>query len=109
MNILIAPDSFKDALAAPLVAEYLRQGLLRTFAAARCQLLPLADGGEGTLETLASTLGGEFVSVAVHDPLFRPLQASYLWQPATATAIVEMARASGLELLAPAERNSTLR
>lgn len=104
MNILIAPDSFKDALAAPLVCEHLRRGLHRTFPAAHCQLLPLADGGEGTLETLAAVLGGEFVSAEVHDPLFRPLRAEYLWLPETATAVVEMARASGLERLGAAER-----
>jgi glycerate kinase len=108
VNILIAPDSFKDALAAPLVCEHLRRGLHRTFPAARCQLLPLADGGEGTLETLAAVLGGEFIAAEVHDPLFRPLRAEYLWLPATATAVVEMARASGLERLAPAERDATL-
>ncbi|ALW84847.1 hypothetical protein AUC43_06945 [Hymenobacter sedentarius] len=107
MNILIAPDSFKDALAAPLVCEHLRRGLQRTFPAAHCHLLPLADGGEGTLETLAAVLGGEFVGVEVHDPLFRPLRAEYLWLPDTATAVVEMARASGLEQLAATERNAT--
>ncbi len=106
MNILIAPDSFKDALAAPLVCEHLRRGLLRSFPAARCRLLPLADGGEGTLETLAAVLGGELVSVAVRDPLFRPITAAYLWLPETATAIVEMARASGLERLPAAERDA---
>ena len=106
MNILIAPDSFKDALAAPLVCEHLRRGLQRTFPAARCELLPLADGGEGTLETLAAVLGGEFVPVGVHDPLGRPLRAEYLWLPATATAVVEMARASGLERLAAPERDA---
>lgn len=106
MNILIAPDSFKDALAAPLVCEHLRRGLQRTFPAARCRLLPLADGGEGTLDTLAAALGGEFVQAAVHDPLGRPLTASYLWLPETGTAVVEMARASGLELLRPAERDA---
>ncbi|MET4075647.1 glycerate kinase [Hymenobacter sp. UYCo722] len=106
MNILIAPDSFKDALAAPLVCEHLRHGLHRTFPAATYQLLPLADGGEGTLETLAAVLGGEFVPAEVHDPLFRPIRAEYLWLPETATAVVEMARASGLERLAPTERNA---
>ena len=107
MNILIAPDSFKDSLAAPLVCEHLRRGLLETYPAANCQLLPLADGGEGTLETLAAVLGGEFVECTVHDPLFRPVQARYLWLPSTATAVVEMARASGLELLTAAERNAS--
>ncbi|UOQ65737.1 glycerate kinase [Hymenobacter volaticus] len=106
MNILIAPDSFKDALAAPLVCEFLRRGLQQTFPAANCQLLPLADGGEGTLETLATVLSGEFVECTVHDPLFRPIQAHYLWLPSTATAVIEMARASGLELLAATERNA---
>ncbi|WP_375437986.1 glycerate kinase [uncultured Hymenobacter sp.] len=107
MNILIAPDSFKDSLAAPLVCEQLRRGLLETFPAAHCQVLPLADGGEGTLETLASVLGGEFVECAVHDPLFRPIRARYLWLSATATAVIEMAQASGLELLTAAERNAS--
>ena len=107
MNILIAPDSFKDALAAPLVCEHLRRGLVRTFPAARCRLLPLADGGEGTLDTLATVLGGELVRADVHDPLFRPIRAEYLWLPATSTAVVEMARASGLERLSPAERDAT--
>ena len=106
MNILIAPDSFKDALAAPLVCEHLRRGLHRTFPAANCRLLPLADGGEGTLVTMATVLGGEFVPVEVHDPLFRPLRAEYLWLPETATAVVEMARASGLEQLAATERDA---
>ena len=107
MNILIAPDSFKDSLAAPLVCEYLQRGLLSTFPAANCQLLPLADGGEGTLETLATALSGEFIDCAAPDPLFRPRRASYLWLPATQTAVVEMARASGLELLTAAERDAT--
>ncbi len=106
VNILIAPDSFKDALAAPLVCEHLRRGLLRSFPAAQCQLLPLADGGEGTLDALAAVLGGELVPADVHDPLFRPLRAAYLWLPKTATAVVEMARASGLERLAPHERDA---
>ncbi|GAC1602137.1 MAG: glycerate kinase [Hymenobacter sp.] len=106
VNILIAPDSFKDALSAPLVCEHLRRGLLRSFPAAHCRLLPLADGGEGTLETLGAVLGGELVHADVHDPLFRPRRAAYLWLPDTATAVVEMARASGLELLAPDERDA---
>jgi glycerate kinase len=106
VNILIAPDSFKDALAAPLVCEHLRRGLQRTFPAANCRLLPLADGGEGTLETLAAVLGGVFVAAEVHDPLCRPIRAEYLWLPETATAVVEMARASGLEQLADTERDA---
>ncbi|MDF7813054.1 glycerate kinase [Hymenobacter sp. YC55] len=107
MNILIAPDSFKDSLAAPLVCEHLRRGLQETFPAAHCQLLPLADGGEGTLETLAAVLGGEFIECTVHDPLFRLVQAHYLWLPVTATAVVEMAQASGLEKLTAAERDAS--
>jgi len=105
MRILLAPDSFKDSLPAAAVCAALKRGVQRTFPSAVCRALPLADGGEGTLDVLAAALGGEFVHCPVHDPLFRPIEADYLWLPDTATAVVEMARASGLELLTPAERN----
>ncbi|MFN8357607.1 MAG: glycerate kinase [Spirosomataceae bacterium] len=105
MNLLIAPDKFKDALSAAAVGEALAQGIGRSFPAAQCRVLPLADGGEGSLEVLKMALHGEYVSCEVHDPLFRKIPASYLWIEANQTAIVEMARASGIELLRPEERN----
>ena len=105
VNILIATDKFKDSLTAREVCEGLQRGILQTFPTANCELLPLADGGEGTLETLQSVWGGKFVNCHVHDPLGRKINANYLWIEATQTAVIEMARASGIELLLPKERN----
>jgi glycerate 2-kinase len=106
MKILIATDKFKDSLSAQKVCEGLKKGILKTFPTAICETLPLADGGEGTLETLQMVLGGEFIDCQVNNPLFRPIQAQYLWIESTQTAIVEMARASGIELLQKSERNA---
>jgi len=105
MKILIATDKFKDSLSAKAVCEGLRQGILRTFPTAKIETLPLADGGEGTLETLQSVWGGEFMSCEVNDPLSRKIKANYLWIEEKQTAIIEMARASGIELLTQNERN----
>lgn len=105
MKILIATDKFKDSLTAKEVCEGLQVGILRTFPSAEIETLPLADGGEGTLEILKSIWGGTFLIKKVHDPLFRKIQASYLWLKTEKTAIIEMARASGIELLKPNERN----
>lgn len=106
MNILIATDKFKDSLTALQICEGLKKGILKTFPTATCQTLPLADGGEGTLETLQMVLGGEFITCEVQDPLFRKIQAQYLWVSSSRTAIIEMARASGIELLSKSERNA---
>ncbi len=105
MKILIATDKFKDSLTAKEVCEGLQKGILRTFPSAKIEILPLADGGEGTLETLQSVWGGKFINCKVHDPLLRKIQANYLWIEEKKTAIIEMARASGIELLIPNERN----
>ena len=105
MKILIATDKFKDSLTAKQVCEGLQRGILRTFPSAKIEILPLADGGEGTLETLQSVLGGEFIECEVNDPLSRKIKANYLWIKEKQTAIIEMARASGIELLKQNERN----
>jgi glycerate 2-kinase len=108
LNILIATDKFKDSQTAFQICEGLKKGILKTFPKAICETLPLADGGEGTLETLQIVLGGEFITCEVQDPLFRKIQAKYLWISSTRTAIVEMARASGIELLRQEERNALI-
>ena len=105
MKILIATDKFKDSLNAKEVCKGLQRGILRTFPSAEIETLPLADGGEGTLETLQSVWGGEFIECEVHDPLSRKIRANYLWIKEKQTAIIEMARASGIELLKQNERN----
>lgn len=105
MNILIAADKFKDAASAVDVCSALRIGIGQTFSTANIKTLPLADGGEGTLDVLKSTIGGEFVTCTVLGPLFMPVQASYLYNDSAKLAVIEMARASGLELLKLKERN----
>ena len=108
MNILIATDKFKDSQTALQICEGLKKGILKTFPTATCETLPLADGGEGTLETLQIVIGGEFITCEVQDPLFRKIQAKYLWIASSRTAIVEMARASGIELLQIEKRNALI-
>ncbi|MCP9770036.1 glycerate kinase [Lacihabitans sp. LS3-19] len=103
MQILIAPDSFKDSLSARKVAESIAEGISQTFSQAQIEILPLADGGEGTLEAIKSTQ--KEVKIMASDPLFRKLPTEYLWDEKTKTAFIEMAKISGLECLKPEERN----
>lgn len=107
MKIIICPDSFKGSLSASGAAEAIERGILRAAADSPvCTVkIPLADGGEGTAEAMRGPLGGEMVSVDVHDPLMRPISASYLLSGDSRTAVVEMAAASGLYLLSSEERN----
>lgn len=103
MNILVAPDSFKDALPALEVCKAIEHGLLRSLPAATVKLFPMADGGEGTAEVLAWHLSGRLVEVQVSDPLFRPIKAQYF--SFGKMVFVEMAQASGLQKLGVGERN----
>jgi glycerate kinase len=101
-RVLVAPDAFKGTFDAPTVADALARGLEDAgWEADRC---PVADGGEGTLELLACALGGRLEEVAASDPLGRPVTC--LLGAAGETAIVEVAQASGLGLVAPAERDA---
>lgn len=105
MNILIAPDSFKDCMKAMDVAEALAIGLRKVIPDAEIRMLPMADGGEGTVESLIDALGGQIRSVGVYDPLMRKIPSFYGVSGDKSTAVIEMASASGLELLDQAERN----
>ena len=105
MNILICPDKFKGSLSAREAAEALAKGILNKRKKSSIQCIPLADGGEGTLDVVQQMHGGQWVSVQVNDPLFRPIEASYLWLADQKTAYIEMARASGLQLLSKKELN----
>jgi glycerate kinase len=102
-RFLVAPDSFKGTFAAAAVAEAIAAGIEAAGGSAeRC---PVADGGEGTMAVLLGALGGERRRAAVHDPLRRPIEASFGLLADGETAIVETAQASGLSLLAPEERD----
>ncbi len=105
MKILIAPDSFKHCLTAMKVARYLEEGIHKILPEADTKILPLADGGEGTVRALVDATGGNIYSVRVHDPLMRKIESFFGVLGDNKTAIIEMAAASGIELIQPEERN----
>jgi glycerate kinase len=105
MKILIAPDSFKDCMSAMEVAKALERGIRRIMPDALCTLLPLADGGEGTVESVTDATGGSRIRQKVKDPLMREVDSFYGITGDGKTAIIEMAAASGIELLKTGERN----
>ena len=101
---LVAPDSFKGSFDAPAVAAALARGLR----SAGCEAveLPVADGGEGTMEALALALGAERRTATVSDPLGRPVEAQFALLPNRGAAVVEAAQASGLALVGEDERDA---
>ncbi|EAY30318.1 glycerate kinase [Microscilla marina ATCC 23134] len=105
MKVIIAPDSFKDSLSATQVAKHIHQGIKQVAPSIETLQIPMADGGEGTMDILTQILGGVKITVNVLDPLLRPVKASFGWVASTNTAIIEMAQASGIQLLTQAERN----
>lgn len=105
MNILIAPDSFKDSLSTSAVADYIVKGIKNVLPDASITKIPLSDGGEGLLEALVRPLDGQFIKVEVKNPLMRNIEAEYGILGDGSTAVIEMATASGLELLKANERN----
>ncbi len=108
MHILIACDSFKDALDAENVCRAIATGLTRAHPAAKVTQMPLSDGGEGVLDILRKALQLTSIEKLVADPLGRPVNASYGISADGKTALVEMATASGLQLLSQEERNPLL-
>jgi glycerate kinase len=105
VNILVAPDSFKETLTANEVCDSIEKSFLEIFNDATIQKVPLADGGEGTVQTLVEANDGAIVKVRVKDPLSRDIEAYYGIINDGDTAIIEMATASGIELLIQEEKN----
>jgi glycerate 2-kinase len=103
--VLVAPDSFKGTFRASEVAAAIGRGLERA-GLMPPDLCPVADGGEGTIDALVPQLGGEIVAADAHDPLGRPIRASFALIEGGGTAIVETAAASGLALVAEHERDA---
>ena len=104
MDILVAPDKFKGSLTAKEVCVAIEAGIYKAVPDATVHLLPMADGGEGSLEIMAESLDVEKIEVQVHDPLMRPITGYYLKRGEE--AYVEMAVASGLQLLTQSERSA---
>jgi len=105
MRIVLAPNAFKECLSAPAVARAMARGVERAAPEAETVLIPLADGGDGTVEALVSTRGGNFVEITASDPLMRPVHARYGLIDNGKTAVIEMASASGLWRLQDHEKN----
>ena len=99
MKVLIAPDSFKGSLSAREVAESIALGVVSVYPEAQIVKLPLADGGEGTVDALVTARGGRIIYKEVVGPLGQPVQAFFGLLGDENTAIIEMAAASGLELV----------
>lgn len=105
MRILIAPDKFKGSLTALEVCDIIKASLINKNPRLEIDTVPLADGGEGTCELLTNLSNGRIVSLEVLDPLMRKINSRYGRSGDGKVAFIEMALASGLQLLKPEERN----
>ncbi|TMD40413.1 MAG: glycerate kinase [Chloroflexi bacterium] len=105
MRIVVAPNAFKGSLTALQAAEAIRDGILAVLTDAEIVLVPIADGGDGTVDALVAATGGERRALPVRGPLGEPVEADYGLLEQGQTAVIEMAKASGLSLLPPSRRN----
>lgn len=105
MHIVIAPDSFKECLSATKVASAISEGIRKIVPEAKITSIPMADGGEGTVDALVTATSGRIIPTHSVDALNRSIQSFYGILGEGETAVIEMAAASGIELLAPEERN----
>lgn len=105
VKLLIAPDKFKGSLSAAAVSDALCAGWKSVLPETEVSFAPMADGGEGFTEALASAFAGEWISVDSVDALGRPISCRFFWVPSTRTAIVAMSEASGIERISAQDRD----
>lgn len=105
MRILIAPDKFKGALNAREVAEKIAKGLLDVLADGQIEIVPMADGGEGTAQAICDARGCSWLQCKAHDPLGREIDARYGWIEYGKIAVMEMSEAAGMRRLSGSERD----
>jgi glycerate 2-kinase len=105
MRILIAPDKFKGSLGARDVADCIAAGLRDVLPDATIEIVPVADGGEGTVDVISQACAGEWVNCDAHDALGRAITARYLWLRDKITAVLEMSEAAGGWRIASHERD----
>ena len=108
MKFVIAPDKYKGSLTAFEFCNAVEEGLNRALEKVEIIKMPLADGGDGTIDVVKHYLKGDIVKVNVNDPLFRTVEAAYLLSQETRISYIEMAEASGLNLLREDEKNCML-
>ncbi|MET1179022.1 glycerate kinase [Peribacillus simplex] len=105
MKIVIAPDSYKGSLSALEASKAIERGVRKALPDAKTELVPVADGGEGTMDSLVAATNGRKVEVTVKGPLLEDVQAAYGILGDQETCVIEMASASGLCLVDPDELN----
>jgi glycerate kinase len=105
VRILVAPDKFKGSLSAREVAENIASGLRDVLPHAVIEIMPVADGGEGTAAALCQACRGENVTCAAHDAIGREIEAEYPWLGDRATAVMEMSSAAGMWRIDPKDRD----
>jgi glycerate 2-kinase len=105
MKILIAPDKFKGSLDAREVAENIAKGLRDALSDIKIDIVPMADGGEGTAEAICEARSSSWLKCKAHDPIGREIEARYAWIKDGKLAVMEMSEASGMRLLAESERD----
>jgi len=108
MKIALAPDKYKGSLTGIEFCDIVSEGILSVLPNTEIIKLPLADGGDGTIEIIAYHLGGKRIELEVSDPLFRPIKVSYLFIVSSKTVFIEMAEASSMNLLTKEEQNCFL-
>ena len=105
MKILVAPDKFKGTLNASEVAQNIAKGLLDVLPDAQIEVVPMADGGEGTAEAICDVRGCSWIECKAHDPLGREINARYGWIDQEKLAVMEMSEAAGMRRLSGSERD----
>jgi len=105
MKILVAPDKFKGTLNAREVAQHIAQGLLDVLPDAQIEIVPMADGGEGTAEAVCDARGCVWVECKAHDPLGREIAVRYGWIDQQKLAVMEMSEAAGMRRLSTSQRD----
>ena len=105
MRVIVAPDSYKGSLSAVEVAKAIKKGILQIFQDAEIIEVPIADGGEGTVEALVVATGGRIVRETVKGPLGDPVESFWGILGDNRIAVIEMAAASGLPLVPPEKRD----
>jgi len=105
MKIVIAPDSFKGSVSAKDAALSIKNGIIKVYKDIDIVCIPMADGGEGTVQPMVDATGGKIIYTKVHGPMFREVDAFYGILGDGRTAVIEMAAASGLPLVSDDEKD----
>lgn len=105
MKYLIAPDSYKESMSAICAAKAIEKGIKRMDPGSQCEIVPMADGGEGTAECLTYDQEGEQIYCLVTNPLGESIESDFVWIEKTKTAVIEVAKACGLMLIPPEDKD----